>query len=168
MTAEVRQEAGAREGVILAVETSCDETSVAIVRGGKEILSNLVSSQIETHRRFGGVVPEIASRKHVEQITRMMESAVDESGLSPADIDAVAVTQGPGLVGSLLVGLVAAMGLGGAVIGPASDRLTRTIEGGGGSATEVRVAAERLLLFTRVEIVIIALVAVDMVVKPGL
>lgn len=103
--------AGRQDGVILAVETSCDETSVAVVRGGKEILSNLVSSQIETHRRFGGVVPEIASRKHVEQITLMMESAIDESGLSLRDIDAVAVTQGPGLVGSLLVGLVAAKSL---------------------------------------------------------
>ncbi|XEC95554.1 tRNA (adenosine(37)-N6)-threonylcarbamoyltransferase complex transferase subunit TsaD [Paenibacillus tarimensis] len=97
--------------LILAVETSCDETSVAIVRGGKEILTNLVSSQIETHRRFGGVVPEIASRKHVESVTLIMEQAVREAGVSLRDLSAVAVTQGPGLVGSLLVGIVAAKSL---------------------------------------------------------
>jgi len=102
---------GSRAGVILAIETSCDETSAAVVRGGREVLSNLVSSQVEAHRRFGGVVPEIASRKHVESITLMMEHAVAESGLTLRDIDAVAVTQGPGLVGSLLVGLAAAKAL---------------------------------------------------------
>ena len=95
-------------GILLAVETSCDETSVAVVRGGATILSNLVSSQIETHRQFGGVVPEIASRKHVETITLMMEAALRESGMTPRDLSAVAVTQGPGLVGALLVGVVAA------------------------------------------------------------
>src|SRR5206468_3877785 len=96
---------------ILAVETSCDETSVAIVKDGKEILSNIVSSQIETHQRFGGVVPEVASRKHVESITWIIEEAFDEAGVSPGELSAVAVTQGPGLVGSLLVGLVAAKAL---------------------------------------------------------
>ena len=95
-------------GILLAVETSCDDTSVALVRGGTEILSNLVSSQIETHRQFGGVVPEIASRKHVETITLMMEAALRESRVAPRDLSAVAVTQGPGLVGALLVGVVAA------------------------------------------------------------
>ncbi|MCF2939195.1 tRNA (adenosine(37)-N6)-threonylcarbamoyltransferase complex transferase subunit TsaD [Paenibacillus alkaliterrae] len=94
--------------VILAIETSCDETSAAVIRGGKEILSNVVSSQIEIHERFGGVVPEIASRKHVESITLIIEQAVKESGLALKDISAIAVTQGPGLVGALLVGIVAA------------------------------------------------------------
>ena len=99
------------DSLILAIETSCDETSVAVVEGGKRILSNLVSSQVETHRRFGGVVPEIASRKHVESITLLIEAAVQESGKSLRDISAIAVTQGPGLVGALLVGIVAAKSL---------------------------------------------------------
>ncbi|MCL9659376.1 tRNA (adenosine(37)-N6)-threonylcarbamoyltransferase complex transferase subunit TsaD [Paenibacillus hunanensis] len=99
-----------RESVcnILAVETSCDETSVAIVQNGKHVLSNLVSSQIETHKAFGGVVPEVASRKHVETITLMIEQAVEQSGLTLDDVSAVAVTEGPGLVGALLVGIMAA------------------------------------------------------------
>ncbi|WP_219833942.1 tRNA (adenosine(37)-N6)-threonylcarbamoyltransferase complex transferase subunit TsaD [Paenibacillus sp. R14(2021)] len=97
--------------LILAVETSCDETSVAIIRGGKHILSNVISSQIETHRRFGGVVPEIASRKHVESITLIMEQALTEADVTFRDLSAIAVTQGPGLVGALLVGIVAAKGL---------------------------------------------------------
>ncbi|QHT63020.1 tRNA (adenosine(37)-N6)-threonylcarbamoyltransferase complex transferase subunit TsaD [Paenibacillus lycopersici] len=97
--------------LILAVETSCDETSAAVVRGGKEILSNIVSSQIDTHRRFGGVVPEIASRKHVESITRIMKQALAEAGATFRDLSAIAVTQGPGLVGALLVGIVAAKSL---------------------------------------------------------
>lgn len=96
---------------ILAIETSCDETSVAIVRNGREVLSNLISSQVDIHRRFGGVVPEVASRKHVETITVLLQEAIIESGLTLDDIDAVAVTQGPGLVGSLLVGLVSAKAL---------------------------------------------------------
>ncbi|WP_308636306.1 tRNA (adenosine(37)-N6)-threonylcarbamoyltransferase complex transferase subunit TsaD [Paenibacillus silvisoli] len=97
--------------LILAVETSCDETAVAIIRGGKEIISNIVSSQIDTHRRFGGVVPEIASRKHVESITLIMEQALAEAGATFRDLSAIAVTQGPGLVGALLVGIVAAKSL---------------------------------------------------------
>lgn len=97
--------------LILAVETSCDETSVAVIRGGKHILSNVVSSQIETHKRFGGVVPEIASRKHVESITLIMEQALSEAGVTLRDLSAIAVTQGPGLVGALLVGIVAAKSL---------------------------------------------------------
>jgi N6-L-threonylcarbamoyladenine synthase len=96
---------------LLAIETSCDETSVAVVRNGGEVLSNVVSSQIDTHRRFGGVVPEIASRKHVESVTVILEEAVAKAGVSLGDIDAVAVTQGPGLVGALLVGVVAAKSL---------------------------------------------------------
>lgn len=96
---------------ILAIETSCDETSVAVVENGKKILANKVSSQMETHRRFGGVVPEVASRKHVETITWIIEDALEEAQLRLADVAAVAVTQGPGLVGSLLVGVVAAKAL---------------------------------------------------------
>lgn len=100
-----------KESLLLAIETSCDETSAAVVRGGREVLSNIVSSQIETHRRFGGVVPEIASRKHVESITMIIQEALTEAGVSRRDIDAVAVTQGPGLIGALLVGVVAAKAL---------------------------------------------------------
>jgi len=96
---------------ILAIETSCDETAAAVVRDGREVLSNIVASQTDIHRRFGGVVPEIASRKHVEQITVILEEALRSAGVSRGDIDAVAVTQGPGLVGSLLVGISAAKAL---------------------------------------------------------
>ncbi|WP_373863941.1 tRNA (adenosine(37)-N6)-threonylcarbamoyltransferase complex transferase subunit TsaD, partial [Paenibacillus agaridevorans] len=99
------------ETLILAVETSCDETSVAVVKGGKHILSNVVSSQIDVHEAFGGVVPEIASRKHVESITLIIEQAIRESGHGLKDMSAIAVTQGPGLVGALLVGIVAAKSL---------------------------------------------------------
>lgn len=97
--------------LLLGIETSCDETSVAVVQDGKRILSNIVSSQIDTHRQFGGVVPEIASRKHVESITVIIEEAVNRAGIALTDLDAVAVTQGPGLVGALLVGVVAAKSL---------------------------------------------------------
>jgi N6-L-threonylcarbamoyladenine synthase len=96
---------------ILAIETSCDDTSVAIVENGKVIRSNVVSSQIETHQRFGGVVPEVASRKHVESITWMLEEAVEQSQISLQQLSAIAVTQGPGLVGSLLVGVIAGKAL---------------------------------------------------------
>lgn len=94
--------------LILAIESSCDETSVAVVRNGEEILSNIVASQIKSHQRFGGVVPEVASRHHVEQITLCMEEALTTAKVSPNDLTAVAVTYGPGLVGSLLIGLSAA------------------------------------------------------------
>ena len=96
---------------ILAIETSCDETSVAIVEDGKRVLANVISSQVDIHKKFGGVVPEIASRKHVETITIMLEEALQEAKLELEQIAAVAVTQGPGLVGSLLVGVVAAKAL---------------------------------------------------------
>ncbi|MGG3890684.1 tRNA (adenosine(37)-N6)-threonylcarbamoyltransferase complex transferase subunit TsaD [Metabacillus fastidiosus] len=96
---------------ILAIETSCDETACAIVKNGKEIIANVVSSQIESHKRFGGVVPEIASRHHVEQLTVVLEEAMEKSGLSFEDLDAIAVTEGPGLVGALLVGVNAAKAL---------------------------------------------------------
>jgi N6-L-threonylcarbamoyladenine synthase len=96
---------------ILGIETSCDETAVAIIKNGREIISNVVASQIDSHKRFGGVVPEIASRHHVEQITLVLEEAFNESGLNWNDIDAIAVTEGPGLVGALLIGVNAAKAL---------------------------------------------------------
>ncbi|MCG5105358.1 tRNA (adenosine(37)-N6)-threonylcarbamoyltransferase complex transferase subunit TsaD [Oceanobacillus alkalisoli] len=99
------------EKIILGIETSCDETAVAIVKNGTEILSDVVASQIESHKRFGGVVPEIASRHHVEQITMVLEEAVEEANVEWKDIDAIAVTEGPGLVGALLVGVNAAKAL---------------------------------------------------------
>ncbi|RKP53214.1 tRNA (adenosine(37)-N6)-threonylcarbamoyltransferase complex transferase subunit TsaD [Cohnella endophytica] len=97
--------------LLLAIETSCDETSVAVVRNGREVLSNIISSQIDTHRQFGGVVPEIASRKHVESMTLIIEEALREAQVELPDIDGIAVTQGPGLIGALLVGVVAAKSL---------------------------------------------------------
>jgi N6-L-threonylcarbamoyladenine synthase len=94
--------------LVMGIETSCDETAVAIVKNGTEIISNIVSSQIESHKRFGGVVPEIASRHHVEQITIVLEEALAQAGVTFADLSAIAVTEGPGLVGALLVGVQAA------------------------------------------------------------
>lgn len=96
------------EPVILAIETSCDETSVAVLKGEETLLSNVIASQIESHKRFGGIVPEVASRHHVESITICIEEALQEAGMLAKDITAVAVTQGPGLVGALLVGMSAA------------------------------------------------------------
>lgn len=92
----------------LAIESSCDETSVAILQDGRTILCNLISSQIDIHARFGGVVPEIASRKHLETINRILAMAFKEAKLSVSDIDLVCVTRGPGLLGALLVGVSAA------------------------------------------------------------
>ncbi|WP_019375564.1 tRNA (adenosine(37)-N6)-threonylcarbamoyltransferase complex transferase subunit TsaD [Virgibacillus halodenitrificans] len=100
-----------KDTFILGIETSCDETAVAIVKNGKEIISNVVASQIESHKRFGGVVPEIASRHHVEQITVVLEEAFTDAELTWDSIDAIAVTEGPGLVGALLVGVNAAKAL---------------------------------------------------------
>lgn len=91
--------------IILAIESSCDETSVAIVKNGREVLSNVISSQIDTHRVFGGVVPEIASRKHIEVIDLVIDEALERANKNFSDIDAIAVTYGPGLVGALLVGV---------------------------------------------------------------
>ena len=90
---------------ILAIESSCDETAAAVVRNGREVLSNIISSQIELHKLYGGVVPEIASRKHIEKINQVVEEALEEAGTTLDEIDAIAVTYGPGLVGALLVGL---------------------------------------------------------------
>ncbi|WP_164670261.1 tRNA (adenosine(37)-N6)-threonylcarbamoyltransferase complex transferase subunit TsaD [Virgibacillus doumboii] len=100
-----------KDNLILAIETSCDETAVAIVKNGREIVSNVVASQIDSHKRFGGVVPEIASRHHVEQITIVLEEAFNEANVTWDDIDAIAVTEGPGLVGALLIGVNTAKAL---------------------------------------------------------
>ncbi|MGD6903259.1 tRNA (adenosine(37)-N6)-threonylcarbamoyltransferase complex transferase subunit TsaD [Bacillus infantis] len=100
-----------KDTLILGIETSCDETAVAVIKNGTEILSNVVASQIESHKRFGGVVPEIASRHHVEQVTLVLEEALQQAGISMKEIDAVAVTEGPGLVGALLIGVNAAKAL---------------------------------------------------------
>ncbi len=96
---------------ILAIETSCDETAAAVIADGRAILSNVVASQIDLHRRYGGVFPEVASRQHVLSINPVIEQALAEAGLSWPDLDAVAVTEGPGLAGSLLVGVNAAKGI---------------------------------------------------------
>lgn len=93
---------------ILAIESSCDETAAAVVRDGREVLSNVISSQIALHTLYGGVVPEIASRKHIEKINQVIEEALHEANMELKDMDAIAVTYGPGLVGALLVGVSAA------------------------------------------------------------
>ena len=94
--------------LILGIESSCDETAAAVVKNGREVMSNVISSQIELHKLYGGVVPEIASRKHIEKINQVIEAALDEAGKTLTDMDAVAVTYGPGLVGALLVGVAEA------------------------------------------------------------
>ncbi len=97
--------------VVLAIETSCDETAAAVVMGGNDVLSSVVSSQIEIHARFGGVVPEVASRAHLEAIVPVVRQAISDAGILPGRIDAVAATAGPGLIGALLVGVSAAKSL---------------------------------------------------------
>jgi N6-L-threonylcarbamoyladenine synthase len=100
-----------KETIILGIETSCDETAVSVVKDGRHILSSSVASQIASHKRFGGVVPEVASRHHVEELTLVCEAAIEEANVSWDDIDAIAVTQGPGLVGALLIGVNGAKAL---------------------------------------------------------
>lgn len=97
-----------KDVLILAIESSCDETAAAVVKNGREVLSNVISSQIALHTLYGGVVPEIASRKHIEKINQVIEAALAEANVSMDDIDAVGVTYGPGLVGALLVGVAEA------------------------------------------------------------
>ncbi len=99
------------DNYIMAIESSCDETACAIVKNGREVLANVVASQIKTHAKFGGVIPEIAAREHLEAVNVIIEEAFEQSGLKPEDITAFAGTVGPGLVGSLLVGLNAAKSL---------------------------------------------------------
>src|ERR1044072_9745650 len=90
--------------VVLGIESSCDKTAAAVVRDGKEILSSVIASQIDLHRPFGGVVPELASREHLEKIEPVINEALKRANIRLNDVDAIAVTQGPGLIGSLLVG----------------------------------------------------------------
>ena len=96
------------DNYIMAIETSCDETACAVVKNGREVLANVVASQIKTHEKYGGVIPEIAAREHLEAINIVIEEAFEQTNLKPEDITAIAGTVGPGLVGSLLVGLNAA------------------------------------------------------------
>lgn len=91
--------------ITLAIESSCDETAVAVLKNGREVLSNIINTQIDLHKKFGGVVPEVASRKHIENIDMVLEEALDKANITLDDIDHIAVTYGPGLVGALLVGL---------------------------------------------------------------
>ncbi|MFB7036523.1 tRNA (adenosine(37)-N6)-threonylcarbamoyltransferase complex transferase subunit TsaD [Bacillus altitudinis] len=100
-----------KDRFILGIETSCDETAASIVKNGKEIVANVVASQIESHKRFGGVVPEIASRHHVEQMTIVLKEVMTQANMTFQDLDAIAVTEGPGLVGALLIGVNAAKAL---------------------------------------------------------
>lgn len=97
-----------KDVLILAIESSCDETAAAVVKNGREVLSNVISSQIALHTLYGGVVPEIASRKHIEKVNQVIEEALKEANVTLDDITAIAVTYGPGLVGALLVGVSAA------------------------------------------------------------
>jgi N6-L-threonylcarbamoyladenine synthase len=97
--------------IILGIDTSCDDTSIALLRDGREILSNIVSSQVDIHKLFGGVVPEIASRKHLELIDIIFRNAIEEASITVKDIDIICVTSGPGLIGSILAGLCFAKGL---------------------------------------------------------
>ena len=91
--------------LILAIESSCDETAAAVIKNGRTVLSNVISSQIDLHKLYGGVVPEIASRKHIEKINQVIEEALKEAEVTLDDLDAIGVTYGPGLVGALLVGV---------------------------------------------------------------
>lgn len=97
--------------LILSIESSCDETAAAVVKNGREVLSNIIATQIETHKVYGGVVPEVASRIHIEVIDKVVKEALEKAGVSLKDIDAIGVTYGPGLVGALLVGLQYGKGL---------------------------------------------------------
>jgi len=97
-----------KDVLILAIESSCDETAAAVIKNGREVLSNVISSQIELHKLYGGVVPEIASRKHIEKVNQVIEEALETAGVTLDEIDAIGVTYGPGLVGALLVGVAEA------------------------------------------------------------
>ena len=97
-----------KDTLILSIESSCDETAASVVKNGRTVLSNVISSQIEIHKLYGGVVPEIASRNHIERINQVIQEALDEANVTLDDIDAIGVTYGPGLVGALLVGVAEA------------------------------------------------------------
>lgn len=94
-----------KDVIILAIESSCDETAASVVKNGRQVMSNVISSQIDLHTLYGGVVPEIASRKHIEKINQVVEEALEQANVVWDDITAIAVTYGPGLVGALLVGV---------------------------------------------------------------
>ena len=113
-----------KESLVLGIETSCDETGVAVVAGGQRIVSNVVASQIEIHQRFGGVVPEVASRQHILAMTPTLRRALADAGIGIRDLSGVAVTYGPGLAGALLVGVNAAK-----AIAFGSDLPFSTVEG---------------------------------------
>ena len=100
-----------KDVLILGIESSCDETAASVVKNGRMILSDVISSQIDIHTLYGGVVPEIASRKHIERIDYVIQKALDDADVTLEEIDAVAVTYGPGLVGALLVGVAEAKSL---------------------------------------------------------
>ena len=105
MSEEIQME---KDVTILAIESSCDETAAAVVRNGREVLSNVIYSHIALHTVYGGVVPEIASRKHIEKVIQVIDQALVDANMKLQDMDAIAVTYGPGLVGALLVGVSAA------------------------------------------------------------
>lgn len=102
---------GFKSGLVLGIESSCDETAAAVVRGGGDVLSNVIASQVELHAAYGGVVPELASREHLRNIVPVVRAALDQAGVESGELDAVAVTEGPGLAGALLVGIVYAKAL---------------------------------------------------------
>ena len=104
----ITEETEKKDTLILAIERSCDETAASVVKNGREVLSNVISSQIALHTQFGGVVPEIASRKHIEKINQVVTQALEDAKVTLADVDAIGVTYGPGLVGALLVGVAEA------------------------------------------------------------
>ena len=107
-TGKNMEQAWKEDALVLGIESSCDETAASVVRGGREVLSNVIYSQIDLHTLYGGVVPEIASRKHIEKINQVIRKALDEAGISLRELDGIAVTYGPGLVGALLVGVAEA------------------------------------------------------------
>ena len=126
---------------ILAIESSCDETAASVVVNGREVLSNVISSQIDIHTLYGGVVPEIASRKHTERINQVVRKGLSEAGKSLSDMDAIAVTYGPGLVGPLLIGVSEAKALSFATGIPLIGRgaYQRELHRGQGAGTAFRV-----------------------------
>ena len=105
----ITEETEKKDTLILAIESSCDETAASVVKNGREVLSNVISSQIALHTQFGGVVPEIASRKHIEKINQVVTQALEDAKVTLADVDAIGVTYGPGLVGALAYIILRAM-----------------------------------------------------------
>ena len=121
----ITEETEKKDTLILAIESSCDETAASVVKNGREVLSNVISSQIALHTQFGGVVPEIASRKHIEKINQVVTQALEDAKVTLADVDAIGVTYGPGLVGVLLVGVAEAKAIAFASATPTNRAPTR-------------------------------------------